>query len=174
MKLLIKAYSHSIEDTHVQVGQVRLTLGILPSPIFCLHPVIVLKTFQMNYRCGSELFWSMGSRLAVLDKNLCSVSFRSMRNSSRTWRTLALRTSFRSLQSRREPGRRDLVSHRKIKHFLISPEIAFLFYWIAMHWKSFFCKIQGFIICHIVLSNVPHITETSLNYCVCVCVDKVQ
>jgi len=38
-----------------------------------------------------------------------------MRNSSRTWRKLVLRTSFRSSQSRREQERRDPVSHRCIK-----------------------------------------------------------
>lgn len=123
MKLLIKAYSHSIEDTHVQVGQVWLaqtTLEILPTLIFCLIFVIVLKTVQTNYPCGSQLFWSAWSRLI----KSCSITFRSMRNSSRTWRTLALRTSFRSLQSRRQQGRRDPVSHRYIKHLSVTSIIS--------------------------------------------------
>lgn len=56
MKLLIKAYSHSIEDTHVQVGQVQLasisfeTLIISFNLSFYFHSVIVLKTV-----CPAEL-----------------------------------------------------------------------------------------------------------------------
>ncbi len=163
MKLLIKAYSHSIEDTHVQVGQVRLTL-LTSTPIFCLHPVIVLKTFQTNYPCGSELFWSVGSWLAVLDKNFCSVSFRSMKNSSRTWRTLALITSFISLQSRREQGRRDPVSRNCISVLSDSNALKIILLQNTRFYNLSYCAFKC----------TAHPRTFLKLLCVCVCVHKVQ
>lgn len=53
MKQLIKSYSHSIEDTHVQVGQVSQTLtsaDFLPNKVFFQSYMF----FHMNMK---EMLW---------------------------------------------------------------------------------------------------------------------
>lgn len=86
MKQLIKSYSHSIEDTHVQVGQVR-------TPDWWLTEISV--GFLWFSSCVTTSF-------SVL---------RFMRSSSRTWKTLESGVWFRSLLSRRALGKTGQVPH---------------------------------------------------------------